>query len=113
MRIVHTSDLHIDSALTSNLTGPKASERRRELLYNFERLINFSREIGASIIIIAGDLFDTENITRRAKDTVLAAMERARDITFLYLPGNHERDALVGESLPTNVRIFGESWTYF
>ena len=72
MRIVHTTDLHIDSALTSNLSEPSASERRRELLYNFERLVNRAREINAEIIIIAGDLFDSQKISRRAKDTVLS-----------------------------------------
>ncbi len=113
MRIVHTSDLHIDSALTSNLSEPKASERRHELLYNFERLINRAREVGASIIVIAGDLFDTQKISKRAKDTVLAAIERARDIAFLYLPGNHEAYALLGECLPTNIHVFGKDWTYF
>ncbi len=113
MRIIHTSDLHIDSPLTANLKEPKASERRRELLYNFERLINLARELSVKIIIIAGDLFDTERISRRAKDAVLSSAERARDIAFLYLPGNHEREALLSESLPTNFRIFGKDWTYF
>ena len=51
MRIVHTSDLHIDSALTSNLSEPRASERRRELLYNFERLVARAREIGEEILL--------------------------------------------------------------
>lgn len=113
MRIVHTSDLHIDSPLSAHLTEEKAAERRRELLYNFERLINRAREIGAQIIIIAGDLFDDERVTKRAKDTVLATVERARDTVFLYLPGNHERDALLNERLPSNLHVFGKDWTYF
>lgn len=113
MRIIHTSDLHIDSPLTSNLTEPRASERRRELIFNFERLIKEAREIDAKIIIIAGDLFDSERIARRAKDTVLAAVERATDIAFLYLPGNHERYALLDEALPSNLHVFGKDWTYF
>ncbi len=113
MRIIHTSDLHIDSPLSAWLSEPKASERRRELVYNFERLIDRAREIEAKIIIIAGDLFDSEKISKRAKDTVLSAIERAKDTAFLYLPGNHERDALLHESLPTNLHSFGADWTYF
>ncbi len=113
MRIIHTSDLHIDSPLTANLSELRAEERRRELIYNFERLINRARELGAKIIIIAGDLFDSERVSRRAKDTLLSSAERARDIAFLYLPGNHEREALLSESLPANFRIFGKEWTYF
>ncbi len=113
MRIIHTSDLHIDSPLTSNLAEPRASERRRELIFNFERLIKKAREIDARIIMIAGDLFDSERIAKRAKDTVLAAIERAADIAFLYLPGNHERYALLDEALPSNLHVFGKEWTYF
>ncbi len=113
MRIIHTSDLHIDSPLTSYLSEPLASQRRRELIYNFERLISRAKEIGAQIIIIAGDLFDSEKISRRAKDAVLSSVERARETAFLYLPGNHERDALLSESLPSNLHVFGKEWTYF
>ncbi len=113
MKIIHTSDLHIDSPLTSRLSEAKRDERRRELLYNFERLTLTAREIGARIIIIAGDLFDTERVTARAKSIVLSCIERSGDIAFLYLPGNHERDALLGESLPCNLKVFGKEWTYF
>ncbi len=113
MRIVHTSDLHIDSPLTSRLSELRAEERRRELIFNFERLIEKTRELGAAVMIIAGDLFDKERVSSRAKNAVLSAIRRAEDIVFLYLPGNHERDALAFEELPKNMKTFGRSWTYF
>jgi len=36
-------------------------------------------------------------------------------MTFFYLPGNHERNLLreSGETLPKNLYIFDEDWTYF
>ena len=113
MKIVHTSDLHIDSPLTSHLSELRAQERRRELIFNFERLIGRTRELGASVMIIAGDLFDKERVSSRAKSAVLSAIQRAQDIVFLYLPGNHERDALACEELPKNMKTFGRAWTYF
>jgi DNA repair exonuclease SbcCD nuclease subunit len=90
MKIIHTSDLHLASALSAKLPGAKAASRRRELLANLQRLCSTAMELGASAIIIAGDLFDTAKITRKELDTTLAIIERAENITFFYLPGNHD-----------------------
>ena len=115
MKILHTSDLHIGSALTSRLSQDKIRERKGELLSNFERMIEEAVYERVSLFIIAGDLFDTERITKSTKDRVLAAIARCPEIEFFYLSGNHEKDALTegGTPLPQNLRIFGEDWTYF
>ena len=115
MKILHTSDLHIGSPLTARLSADKAKERKRELIATFSRMTDEAIYQRARLFIIAGDLFDTENVTKTSLDKVLAIIERAESIDFLYLPGNHEKDALVssGVALPKNLRIFGEDWTYF
>lgn len=114
MRILHTSDIHLDSPLTSRLTPDKVRERRRELLGGFSRLVNEARALGAEAIIIAGDLFDSDKISKRALDTALDIIDGAKDITFLYLEGNHEGDALesCGRNMPCNLKTFGKDWTY-
>ena len=114
MKIIHTSDIHIDSPLTSRLPADKVRERRRELLSGFGRLVERARSLGAEAIIIAGDLFDSSRISKRALDTALDIIEGAKEITFLYLQGNHEGDALeISErTLPKNLLTFGEEWTY-
>ncbi len=115
MKFIHTSDIHIDSPLTSRLTADKVRERRRELLQNFARLVNEARTVGAESIIIAGDLFDSERISRKALDTAFEIIEASRDITFFYLQGNHEGEALIssGKTMPDNLKIFGKDWTYY
>ncbi len=115
MKIIHTSDLHLDSPLTSRLSQEKVKERRRELLSGFGRLVEEARIIGARAIIIAGDLFDSGRVSKRALDTAISIITDARDITFLYLQGNHEGDALTRSraELPDNLKIFGNEWTYF
>lgn len=115
MKIIHTSDIHIDSPLTSRLPADKVRQRRRELLSNFGRLVLAARERGAEAIIIAGDLFDGKTVSKKALDTALGIIEGASDITFLYLSGNHEGDAvsLSVKDLPDNLKIFGREWTYF
>ncbi len=115
MKIIHTSDIHLASKLTTRLPSSKIASRRRELTQNFLRMCSEGMKEGVSAVIIAGDLFDTEKITRRELDSLLAIMERAENITFFYLPGNHERDAIFtsGEQMPKNLLFFGKEWTYY
>ena len=114
MKIIHTSDIHLDSPLTSRLPAEKVRERKRELLSGFGRLVEEARLIGAEAIIIAGDLFDSDRVSKRAMDTAIGIIEAASDIIFFYLEGNHEGDALTGcgRELPENLKTFGEDWTY-
>ena len=115
MKILHTSDLHLGSPLTSRLSQDKVRQRKGELMSNFERMIEEAVYQRVSVIIIAGDLFDTEKITKSTAERVIGAIERCPSIDFLYLSGNHEKDALAasGISLPENLKLFGEDWTYF
>ena len=115
MKIVHTSDLHIASALSTRLPSSKVAARKRELLSNLSRICSRGMELGATAMIIAGDLFDTKKVTRKELDSTLAIIERAENMTFFYLAGNHEKDALTtsGEQLPKNLLVFGKEWTYF
>lgn len=115
MKLIHTSDIHIDSPLTAKLSTEKIRERRRELLLNFARLTEEAKRLGASGIIIAGDLFDSEKISKRAISTALDVIESNPSIAYFYLYGNHEKKAISesGIELPKNLYIFGEDWTYF
>ena len=115
MKFLHTSDIHIDSPLTSRLSADKVRQRRRELLRNFARLVSEAKAVGAEAIIIAGDLFDSEKISRKALDTAIEVIESEKDMVFFYLQGNHEGDALLslGRTLPSNLLTFGKDWTYY
>ena len=115
MKILHTSDLHIGSPLTSRLSQDKVRERKGELLTNFERMIEEAVYQRVSLFIIAGDLFDTSKITKSTAERVIGAISRSPSIDFLYLSGNHEKNALTesGVTLPENLKLFGEGWTYF
>ena len=112
MKIIHTSDLHLSSPLTSKLPADKSRERRGELLANFSRLISEAERYSAEAIIIAGDLFDSTKIPERAIDTVYDAVRNAKDIKFLYLAGNHDEDAVKSTSLaslPNFIILDGEN----
>lgn len=114
MKLIHTSDIHLASPLTTRLPSAKVSERRAELAATLARMVNEAERIGAEAFIIAGDLFDSDRITAKQLDTALSIIEGAPDIKFYYLPGNHERDVLAAkaEALPENLKIFGNDWSY-
>ena len=115
MKFIHTSDLHIGSPLTSRLSQDKVRERKNELMSCFERMIEEAVYQKAVAFIIAGDMFDSERITKSTAERVLGAIARYPSLDFLYLSGNHEKSALLecGVTLPINLKIFGEDWTYF
>ncbi len=105
MKIIHTADLHLGSKLTSNLPLEKAKARRLELLSNFSRLLKVAREKNVSLVVIAGDLFDTKRITKLVASEVVSTLQNFSDITVLYVVGNHENSALkdVVDVLPANL----------
>ena len=115
MKFLHTSDLHIGSALTSRLSQDRIRERKAELMRTFEGMIEEAVYQRAVAFIIAGDMFDTQKITRTTVERVLRAIEKYPTLDFLYLTGNHEKNALIeyGVTLPKNLKVFGDGWTYF
>ena len=115
MKIIHTSDLHLASRLSARLPSSKVTSRRRELTEAFFRMCRDGMAMGASAMIIAGDLFDTSKATKKDLDTVLSIIERSVNMIFFYLPGNHEKQLVQDsqEALPKNLYIFLNDWTYF
>ena len=115
MKIIHTSDLHLDSALTTRLDSKKVRERKSELILSFKRIVEEAKSTGAEAVIIAGDLFDSEKAGKRALKNTMDIINASPELSFLYLPGNHEKSIIEdsGITLPDNLKIFGEEWTYF
>ena len=115
MKILHCADLHLDSKMTANLDKEKAKERKGEILRTFERMIRYAVEQEISVILIAGDLFDTRHISATARNTVLHAIVEHPDIHFYYLRGNHDSDNFLAEleQIPDNLYLFGSNWTSY
>lgn len=116
MKIIHCSDLHLDSKMETNLDKEKARERKNEILITFERMVNYAKENEVKVIIIAGDLFDKKTITIKAKNTVKNAIISNPEIDFVYLKGNHDEAGFLDEDeeLPQNLKTFNSyNWTTY
>ena len=109
IKILHCGDLHLDSPL-KNLDVTKSEMRRNELRAAFTSMTMFARTNRVDFLLIAGDLFDAEFVS---KDTVaLIGREFAAmpDCRIIIAPGNH--DPYNGSSyykraeFPDNVYIF-------
>jgi len=110
MRIIHTADLHLDSALGTNLNTLKQKERKRELLLNFERLIDYSKKHNVDAIIIAGDMFDKKRISIKVIDYVFNLIICNPEIDFIIITGNHDEKSFIDsfEVIPSNLKIFDD-----
>ena len=118
MRIIHCADLHLDAKMESRLGPEKAKQRREELLHTWDRMAAYAVEHGVSVILIAGDLFDTRRVRRTARKRVLQTMATYPEIDFVYLRGNHDdsefRAVNEGEALPSNLKFFSDrEWTSY
>ncbi|MCR5273404.1 MAG: metallophosphoesterase [Lachnospiraceae bacterium] len=112
MRFLHCADLHLDSKLTANLDSKRARERKTELLNTFVKMVDYAARENVDVVLIAGDLFDTNKISVTAKSTVRAAVENHPDIKFLYLKGNHDNNDFISEEdeIPENLLMFDNTW---
>lgn len=115
MKIIHCSDLHLDSKMEANLNKEKSRERKNEILITFERMINYAKENDVKIIVIAGDLFDKKTISAKAKNVVKTAIVSNPEIDFIYLKGNHDEAGFIDEDeeIPSNLKTFNDNWTTY
>jgi DNA repair exonuclease SbcCD nuclease subunit len=115
MKLIHCADLHLDSKMNANLDKESAKARKAELLDTFVRMVTYAAEHEVQAILIAGDLFDTKNISATARNTVLHCIMEQPKIDFYYLKGNHDNDNFLSglEVLPENLKLFGSEWTTY
>jgi len=114
MKIIHTADLHLDSKMQSNLSKEKALERKKELILTFERMVEFAKSNNVEVIIIAGDMFDSERVTIKTKERVFNIIKESPQIDFLYLSGNHDEENFLSQIEEyDNLKFFGSDWTKF
>lgn len=114
MKIIHCSDIHLDSKMEANLSAGQARERGAEICASFERMVRFARDNAVQVVLIAGDLFDTRRASAKTAGFVLDQIRQTPQVDFLYLRGNHDEDTpLEALERPENLKTFGPDWTYY
>ena len=115
MKLIHCADVHLDSPMESNLNTDRARERKLELRETFTRLVREAERVGAEAFLIAGDLFDSERVTKSTATYVLDLIRSTPAVRFFYLAGNHDKGSVLrSESeLPENLYTFDDGWTSY
>lgn len=107
-KVLHAADFHLDSAFRS-LPEEQARLRRQESRELPGRLVDWANDHGAQLMLLAGDLFDSDRLFSQTAQMLVQALSRFRGAVVIA-PGNH--DWLSAASpyrqpiWPENVRIF-------
>jgi len=111
MKIIHTSDVHLDRCFAGAGMPEHFGNRRRQSLRDvFHDIIVRAGEWPADALLIAGDLFDHERVSRDTISFLQSEFKSISSIPVYISPGNH--DPVIGESpyttelWPGNVTIF-------
>lgn len=113
MKIIHTADIHLGSKMDTKFNKEKADERKRELRDTFRRMVEYAKDNGVSVIMLCGDVFDSDSPFKKDKDFFYSVVKSVPDIDFLYLKGNHDNGGAIPEELPENLKLFSEQWTAY
>ncbi len=110
VRILHTADFHLDSAFGA-LGEEQARQRRQECRKLMDRLVDFANEQDVELLLLAGDLFDSDDVFAQTGEDLALALSRLRGHAVIA-PGNHDRYDTTGAYgrvlWPGNVHIFTE-----
>lgn len=112
MKILHCADLHMDSPMETHMTREQAAKRNAEILMSFQRMTEYAENENVRVVLIVGDLFDGERVTRRTVEGVLDAVRRTPQIDYLYVSGNHDdqTNAFADQEIPENFKRFTDKW---
>lgn len=108
LKILHTGDIHLDSPF-ARLDARRAEIRREELRSSFSAMFAFARKSSVDLILMAGDVFDREFVTRETLSLILREFEQT-ECPIVIAPGNHDcasPDSIWAKPIfPKNVHIF-------
>jgi len=111
LKILHASDLHLDSPF-HNLSAEQAMTRRRELREIPFALARLARKEQVDLVLLPGDLFDGERVYPESIEALTAALGEM-EVPVVIAPGNHDcvgsGSPYLSAQWPDNVHIFTSS----
>jgi DNA repair exonuclease SbcCD nuclease subunit len=116
VRFLHTGDWQL--GMTRHFLGAEAQPRfaaaRTEVIRTLGALAEAE---GCSFVVVAGDVFETNQVDRQVVVRALDAMAATPGVTFYLLPGNHDpldaasvfRSPTFQQHRPSNVVVLAEA----
>ncbi len=107
VKILHTADLHIGAR--DAFLGTAAEGRRFEALLTFEKIVDLAKENGASLLLIAGDLFENNDIEAAFIDGIFNKIAATPEVKVIFAAGNHDpltaSSPFLTRALPQNLFV--------
>jgi DNA repair exonuclease SbcCD nuclease subunit len=90
LRLLHTADVHLGARHTD--LGEQAAAQRERQFAAFKATIDLALAEKVDIVLIAGDLFDSNSQPKRSVDRVVAELKRLAEskIRTVIIPGTHD-----------------------
>ncbi len=111
MKLIHSADLHLGSKIDSRFPRELARERKEDVRNTFRRMVEYAEQNDVKVILLAGDVFDSDDPFKKDKAFFYSVVEKHPEIDFLYLRGNHDCSGDVREL--ANLKRFSTEWTSY
>ncbi|EKB3203532.1 exonuclease SbcCD subunit D [Listeria monocytogenes] len=114
IQFLHMADLHLDSPFIglSTLPQPLFSAIQESTFQSLERITTVAIKEAVDFVLIAGDIYDSEDQSVRAQSRFSKEMKRLEvaNIPVFMIHGNHDFIEKHKEklTLPSNVHVFSE-----
>ena len=111
MKLIHTADIHLDASFAAaGFPAGFGNQRRQALRDVFLKIMERAKAWPADGVLIAGDLFEQERVSRDTVAFLKEVFEMLRPIPVFIAPGNHDPFVQLSPyataSWPANVYIF-------
>lgn len=111
IRLLHISDVHINKSFATK-DEVLRHRMQRAMIKSFQNAITYCISSGLDALMIAGDLFDSQQVSLKDGELVKDAFEQLKkhDIKVFYASGNHDfthYDSKIRHlNYPSNVKTF-------
>ncbi len=112
LRFLHCSDIHLDMPIVG-LSAEKSAERRRMIRSSFVKMMQYIRESNINIVLMSGDIFNTEYATNMTAEVLIREFKNTPDTEFIISPGKadyYESNPIYASGrLPKNCHVFSSN----
>ena len=91
LNIFHTGDIHIGMKFSGYSDKIRASLIEARFL-SLENMIEQSNDLGTDLFVVAGDLFNTTQISKKDIERTKRILDKFSGSCVLVMPGNHDYD---------------------
>lgn len=89
IKLIHCADLHLDAPFREYGQGTYAETRRQDIRKAFTNILERVREEKADLLLISGDLYEHNTVTKSTMDWLYMKLSEVRVPVFV-IPGNHD-----------------------